>query len=178
MSSGVRTLKVQINLLCPVLLRCFSAQTMLPCRVSPAQGLDLALPCAHVLQSIPFLQPLQLPLNISLPSPAFQIYPPAGIHAVNFLWVHLQPVIQADDGDFTQNWCQIHLWELPPVLSHQFVPLITTSEVPRQFPSILSSTCQVHISPNVGNPAKDPTEGKRTHCSPPVSTPLISLLRK
>lgn len=105
-NSGVRTLKTQINLLwpeplCPVLQRCFSGHKMLPCRVSAAQGLDLALPCADGLQSISFL-----PLSISLPSPALQICLPPWIHTVDFLWVCLWPIIQADNGDFRQNWHQ------------------------------------------------------------------------
>lgn len=65
----------------------------------------------------------------------------------------------------------IHLWELTAVISHQFVPLLTNSKVSRQFPSTFLSTDQVHISPNVGNPAEG--EGNNTHFSPLVSTPLI-----
>lgn len=74
----------------------------------------------------------------------------------------------------------IHLWQLAPAISHQFVPLTRTSEVSRQFPSTFSSTYQVHISLHVGKAAKDlvKARGNNTHCSPLVNTPPISLERK
>lgn len=119
-NSGVRALKIQITLY-PVSCSPISAQMMLPCRVTPAQGLHLALPCADGLQSIPLS-----PLSISLSSPALQIYVPPWIHTVDFMWwrLHMELVSASTSGSWHQwSVTPLCLWSQPLTCPDSFHPL-------------------------------------------------------
>lgn len=111
----------------PKLFSLLWSPTMLLCRMTPAQGLDLALACADVLELLAslFLQPVQDPLNSSPALQHFRCIPQFSSYH-RFSECTSTSSFRLLMKTSNSIGISIYPWEMPLAISHRFVSLITT----------------------------------------------------